>query len=368
VAKSDIKVGLFVLLGLVVTGWVVFLLGRERRVFESHVRYRTEFEDVRGLNRGAPVRMGGVRIGQVDSVRYAESTDDPKVYVELEIVEHEAGRIRSDTVATISAKGMLGDKMITLRKGTKGDRLAPGALIASEEPSDLFDRVDSIAEKAESAVGDVGTLASELSDERLHRDLRASAHGLSVLLQQLTEGEGYPRRFINDRAEADRISHTVDSLADAARELAATLSEVRSAVRQVRTGPGFAHDLLYGPGPSKELGQVGEAAGELAATLRAAREGDGIARELLLGPRDGERRGDPMGDLAAITRDLRDIVRGVKEGRGTVGALLVDPSVYEDVKRLIGNVERNTVLRALVRYSIKQQEAAAERRDAAARE
>ena len=34
----------------------------------------------------------------------------------------------------------------------------------------------------------------------------------------------------------------------------------------------------------------------------------------------------------------------------------VDPSVYEDMKVVLGNVERNDVLRALVRYSIKQDE------------
>ena len=35
---------------------------------------------------------------------------------------------------------------------------------------------------------------------------------------------------------------------------------------------------------------------------------------------------------------------------------IVDPSVYEDMKLVLGNVERNDVLRALVRYSIKQDE------------
>ena len=57
---------------------------------------------------------------------------------------------------------------------------------------------------------------------------------------------------------------------------------------------------------------------------------------------------------------LRDIVRGVKQGKGTVGALLVDPSIYEDLKRVLGNVERNSVLRALVRYSIRRDEQAPE--------
>jgi phospholipid/cholesterol/gamma-HCH transport system substrate-binding protein len=40
-----------------------------------------------------------------------------------------------------------------------------------------------------------------------------------------------------------------------------------------------------------------------------------------------------------------------------VGALLVDPSIYEDMKLVLGNVQRNDVLRALVRYSINKDEA-----------
>ena len=45
------------------------------------------------------------------------------------------------------------------------------------------------------------------------------------------------------------------------------------------------------------------------------------------------------------------------DGNWTIlGALLVDPSVYEDMKAVLGNVQRNDVLRALVRYSIRQDE------------
>ena len=44
-------------------------------------------------------------------------------------------------------------------------------------------------------------------------------------------------------------------------------------------------------------------------------------------------------------------MEGVRAGKGTIGALMVDPSVYEDVKLLLGNVERNKALRALVRWS-----------------
>jgi phospholipid/cholesterol/gamma-HCH transport system substrate-binding protein len=48
------------------------------------------------------------------------------------------------------------------------------------------------------------------------------------------------------------------------------------------------------------------------------------------------------------------MVSGMREGKGTLGALMVDPSVYEDLKMLLGNIQRNQALRALVRYSIRR--------------
>ena len=70
---------------------------------------------------------------------------------------------------------------------------------------------------------------------------------------------------------------------------------------------------------------------------------------------EGETK-DMISNLNSITNDVRVIVSNVRQGKGTVGALLVDPSICEDVKTLLGNVQRNDVLRALVRYSIKQDE------------
>jgi hypothetical protein len=59
---------------------------------------------------------------------------------------------------------------------------------------------------------------------------------------------------------------------------------------------------------------------------------------------------------AAERVSLRDILANIQAGRGTVGALLTDPSLYEDMKTLVGNVQRNEILRALVRYSIRADE------------
>jgi len=80
------------------------------------------------------------------------------------------------------------------------------------------------------------------------------------------------------------------------------------------------------------------------------REGNGMAHELIY----GEDGGELMTHLNAASADLASITADVRAGRGTIGGLLTDPSIYEDVKRLVGDLQRNDILRALVRYSIRR--------------
>ena len=72
---------------------------------------------MQGLKAGAPIRMGGIDIGHVESVGYGKDPADSTVYVSLDIVESEAGRIRTDSKVRIVNKGLLGDKMIEITKG-----------------------------------------------------------------------------------------------------------------------------------------------------------------------------------------------------------------------------------------------------------
>ena len=111
--------------------------------------------------------------------------------------------------------------------------------------------------------------------------------------------------------------------------------------------------MYGGRARTEAVAQVGRAAGELATTLAQVRSGNGIAHSVLFGDDATQQL---VGDLNTITRDVRDLVDGLRAGKGTLGALMVDPSVYEDVKMLLGNVERNKALRALVRYSIQKDE------------
>ena len=109
--------------------------------------------------------------------------------------------------------------------------------------------------------------------------------------------------------------------------------------------------MLYGEESAKAVSQFGGVADELRLTLKGIRDGNGLARSVIYGDEGSQQM---MSNLNQMSGDLKQIVADVKSGKGTLGALLVDPSVYEDLKLVLGNVERNKALRALVRYSIRR--------------
>lgn len=354
--KRELKVGIFVLAGLVVMGIVIFLIGDARRTFESKTTYKTTFTDVQGLVPGSLVRMGGVDIGRVKSVEFSGNPDRKDIVVVVSVVKEVAPRIRVDSVTKIEAKGMLGDKLISISPGAPDkDILNEGDFILSSEGNDLIGRLDNLSEKAVSVMGNLEKTSGTFAEAEFRDDVRGAVESARSFMDSLNSGEGYVPRLIRDKEEADRLSRAVANLETTSNRLNQILADLDKAVDRVNTGPGLAHEVIYGESGSTAIEQFGSAAEELALTLQGIREGDGLAHQVLFGGGDANSQ-KIVEDLAAITGDLRALTRGVREGKGTVGALMVDPSVYEDLKVLLGNVQRNEVLRALVRYSIKQDE------------
>jgi phospholipid/cholesterol/gamma-HCH transport system substrate-binding protein len=219
----------------------------------------------------------------------------------------------------------------------------------------MLDRLTSIGEKADVVLRNLEKTTGTFADEEFRADVQSSARSLSSILRQVDEGDGYIGRLLRDKQESENLSQAIASLQQSSVELNRTLVSVRSVAQRVDKGPGFAHELIYGDDGPTTVRQFGRAADELATTLKGVREGNGLARSMIYGD-DGQ--AGAMANLNEASRDVRDIVRDIKQGKGTLGALLVDPSVYEDLKLLLGNVERNKALRALVRYSIQSDERA----------
>jgi phospholipid/cholesterol/gamma-HCH transport system substrate-binding protein len=349
--SRELKVGLFVIVGIVLTMVAVFVIGDTRRLWEPKLTYRAAFQDVAGLKPGAPVRMGGFDIGSVTDVGHDRNTNDARLFVRMAIAKQEGTRIRTDTAARIVGKGLLGDKMVELTVGSAQSAVLPaGTLIPSEEPSDVFASANKVAEATEKAVEQIEPLTQALGDPKFAADIKGTMADVHSLFDAIVQGDGTMHRLFYDHREADQVDELIVHLSHTAVRVDEALADVQDISQHLREGPGIAHALVYDGDMSKN---AAGALTELHDDLRAIREGNGLAHALLYGDTSSQH---VMSNVNAMSDDLRTIVGGLRQGKGTLGALLVDPTVYEDIKSVVGNVERNEVLRALVRYSIKADE------------
>jgi phospholipid/cholesterol/gamma-HCH transport system substrate-binding protein len=352
--RQQIKVGIFVSTGLVLIGLFVFFIGDNRKLWEAQVHFDAAFGDVAGLKPGSPVRMGGIDVGTVGSVEHGPDANDARIYVSMSVVKTEAVRVRVDTVAKVVNKGLLGDKMMELTVAdAKSPALSPGSRIKTEEPVDFsryLSKLDSISEKADKAIGNIEEATRGFGDPKFSEDIRASTASLREVLDAVVHKDSALHRLLFDPKEAANVDRAIGELAGATGELHAAMSDVRAMTGEARNGPGLVHSLVYDGELSKS---AAGALHEIHRDLVAVREGNGLVHALVYGD---DKTQDVMGNVNAMTGDLRAIIAGVRAGKGTIGGLLVDPSVYEDIKSVVGNLERNQVLRALVRYSIKADE------------
>ncbi len=71
-------------------------------------------------------------------------------------------------------------------------------------------------------------------------------------------------------------------------------------------------------------------------------------------------RGGENDDLGPALESLRKILAKIEKGEGTLGAIINDSSLHEDLRILLGGAQRSTAVRFLVRQAISSGEKAAE--------
>ena len=359
--KTEFKVGVFVMVALVVGGILAFVIGSQRNLFESKSHYVAVFDSVGGLRPGSPVRIAGVNVGNVADVVLGQ---DARIHVEVSVVDNATHLVRVDSVAMIASKGMLGDRLVNITPG-EGAPLPPGGTIPSEasvELAEMASRVGTMLDSAGGIIVSVQETADNLraatepfGDEQFATDVRETARNLAAITRLAANEGGVVHRLLADRGMAREVDQTLQNLQTASTELAASARSARSILDEVRTGDGTAHSLVYGQDGRRLVSSLADATGEAATLMRDVRTGDGTAHDLLYGTAGN----DLLANMTEISRDIRAIVSDMRAGRGTLGGLLVDPSIYEDVKRLVGNLQRNEILRALVRYSIRRDDSPA---------
>lgn len=353
-AARSAQVGIFLAIGIAALVVVVLLLGKSQALFARKAALHCSFDNISGLVVGAPVRLAGVDIGIVQSIRFEKDLRERQVHVQLGIDSRYLPRIRQDSVAHLDSKGLLGDMIINLSVGSaEQPPLKDGDLIRSQESAGLTKVIDSVQEGIGEIRGLTGTLQQRLNavlTDQLAHDVGRIAHSTANVVEKVETGSGLVHALVYEPRMTRAASDLIDDARGVIQGVDTAVGRVDKLLAAVESGDGTLHALLYSPDGKQLLAEARQAMHEIGGVVGEIQHGKGLLHSLVY----EEDRTNLIQNLTAMSRTLRDIVEEVDRGKGSLGALLKDPSVYEDLKTILGNLKRNKLLKALVRYTISR--------------
>jgi phospholipid/cholesterol/gamma-HCH transport system substrate-binding protein len=300
--RLSLTVGGFALASLAALALAILSLSAEQGVFQARYRLVAWFDNVQGLVPGAAVWLAGTRVGRVGTVDIALRPDGtPGVKVEMQIDKAARQRIRGDSTAAISTVGLLGDQIIALSIGTnKAEVLADGDTVDALDPFDfnvMIAKGGRALDAIERLANEVNVTLETFQSAGGTEALSSAVTDLSQLITEVQEGEGVLHTLIYEPYEGTAVASLESSLASMAHVM-----------QEVETGDGILHSLVY----------------------EAPTEQDVVLQFLEAGGR------------------LNSILGKIDSGEGSLGLLLNDPTLYEELKILVGGANRSTVVRSVI--------------------
>jgi phospholipid/cholesterol/gamma-HCH transport system substrate-binding protein len=246
---STVKIGIFIFLGIVILVIGIFLVGDKDALFSSTFKVRAFFNDIQGLRSGATVRLSGIDVGSVESVKIVSDTTG-RVEVIMSIREDVKQFIRTDTRASIETEGLVGNKVVVLQIGSSlTDRVREGGIIQSKEPigfAQVIEETQGIMAYTKEITKDLseivarvnrgeGSIGKLLVDEQLYKDAASLTKRADSSLQQIT-------LEINEMTEVfDKLGKGVETVVG---NINAVVTDLDTIIAGVKQGKGMLGSML----------------------------------------------------------------------------------------------------------------------------
>ncbi|MBN2208767.1 MAG: MCE family protein [Candidatus Coatesbacteria bacterium] len=371
-SAREIRVGLFVILAVVLFGAFVFSIGGRSRLLQPKYRLVAYFGSVSGLVAGAPVMLEGVDVGTVEDIELLLDPMGKRVRVTLVIETSVQDKIRTDSKARIETMGVLGDKYIEITMGSFDKKaLEDGTILRSVEPTDynaLLKSGQSVLERLDDASGSLAQilkkidegqgLAGAVVNEEINvKDVMDSfvtaTKSLQGVLDDVKLGQGTLGMLLYDHKARDNVT-----------QLLSSLDRITMGIQEGKgtLGKLAKDDALY----ERLTSDIGESARLLKSLLASLQFGEGLFPKLL----SEESTGQMLSDANAAIRNLNEAAvklnsaaQKIDSGEGTLGKLINDPALYDDLLNLMRGAKKSWFVRRLIKKGEKEAEKSDEKKD-----
>jgi phospholipid/cholesterol/gamma-HCH transport system substrate-binding protein len=325
----EVKVGVLILVSLGILAAFVLIMGGLS--FEKTYTVYVDFDNPGGLQSGAPVRVAGVKVGKVAELAFMGGKVDPKtnrrtlVRAKLNIEARVKESIHDDADFYVTTQGVLGEQFLAIDPGSPQKGVLPeGSIVKGIDPPrlDLFlakayelldttmngirNNRELISDIATNTAGLLKGLNTTLTEnrERINRTM-ANLESLTAEANTLTV---HARTQYVDNPKISRTIDNIDRLSsDIQKDSAPLLKDARESLANLNR----ASKVIGGEEEQAKLKKTIEEVAQLAARANAT------------------------------AADAQAIVQHIKKGNGTVGALVMDEAIYDDVQEMVRDLKHN---------------------------
>jgi phospholipid/cholesterol/gamma-HCH transport system substrate-binding protein len=326
---TELRVGLFVLVGLFILAVAIFYI-TGAGILGPKYRLYTYLPEVEGVTAGAPVRLDGVSIGNVEKIALNPKPADrtQSIQLVLRIDKKFSSDVRTDSTASLVTEGLLGDRYVTIKRGLTGDALKanstiPGAPAVAmtemvERGTDLLDTLNSVSGDLRGIIDQVqqgkGTVGKLIKDPALYDNVNATVSRLNTMVGSIQAGNGTAGKFLTSDELYTKVNTTVDNVNDV--------------IGAVKDQKGTAGKLIYDPEVYNSAKGFLDNGNAVLSDVRAGKGSLGkFATDEAL-----------YNNLRDASAQVRDASAKLNENQGTAGKLFTDPNLYDNLTGMTGDL------------------------------
>ena len=325
--RTEIKVGILAASALAGIAALLFLMDGFSASGELLL---ADLSHSGGIPRGAPVRMAGVRVGRVRSVTLLpERTDEEgrplAVHMELDIDREVYGRLHQGTRIEFATQGPLGEAYIELAQGDpKAPLLEKGAVLRAYPQ-----RLDQLMPRLMDLMATLQALAGEID-----------SGSVRTLLGEVRQVAAGVRRFLDEQGETiagtvqrlDRITVSLEKLTAKGSRMLDKNSDLNRSLKDLSQAAAVLKSEL--PVLASQAKSALSQLDRLSASV-TPEDIEALSQTLREAQSASRRLNEAIDKADSLLAGMDRIVGGVEQGKGSLGALVKDDALYQDLRTLI---------------------------------
>lgn len=341
----EMKVGLFVLCGICAI--IVFIFTQTKTGKLRGYEINVIFDYVSGLEIGSPVRVSGVRIGEVKKIEILYE-NIPKVMVKLKINPNV--KIAKGSRITIRTLGIIGEKYIEITPSNKKEFIEKGEIVEGENPLSI-ERIANIGEEIAENLNKILSDLREITEDKsfkqnikeFTKDSKITIVKINSLVDEISQTNKSLKNFIekNSPQIEDFIKNTNEFFVSGKEEIEKTTKDIRDFLKIKDKAE---NAIISFSETSNEFQKLSEEAREFLEKIQK----EGLIAKIMKEEEMIEnikettlKIGESSEKLNETLTGLNSILNTIKSGQGTIGKLMYSDELYNEIYEFIKDIKEH---------------------------